>query len=406
MSHRNLKDKLKQFDSHLVDKQKKTQKINSNIPQRYLKLAEFLEGELISNFAGAYCLVKKSYPLTHTHGTYKVKDYKQFEQIPLAAFSPKNIEGSVNINSLLFFDTETTGLGGSGAVAFLVGCGFVIDDKFEIRQYLIPDYSDETAMLETLLEEFTPDKNLVSFNGTSFDLPLLRDRMIINRVAKEIKHENHLDLLHTNRRIFKRRLKDCTLVNLEKELFNFFRKDDIPGYLIPSVYFEWLSDENPELLKDVMIHNRFDILSMYYMVCHIVEIFNSEGKSLGEIDDLHSLSRIYGKRKEIDKSLSVYNQITEFNKNLASDILFFHSLSFKRKKEFESAVEIWKNLSLGNDKESYLSCLELSKFYEHRNKDYQTAIMYAEQAFKNCPPSKNLETELKKRLSRLQNKLK
>lgn len=405
MSHRNLKDKLKQFDAHLIDKQKKIKK--TNLPQRYLTLAKHLQGEVITNFAGAYCLVKKTYPLTHTHGTFQVKNYKQFEQIPLAAFSPENVEGSVSLDSLLFFDTETTGLGGSGAVAFLVGCGFVVEDKFEIRQYLIPDYSDETAMLESLLEEFTPDKNLVSFNGGSFDLPLLRDRMIINRVAREIKHQNHLDLLHTCRRIFKRRLKTCTLVNLEKELFNFFREDDIPGYLIPSVYFEWLSDENPDMLKDVLVHNRFDILSMYYMVCHLTEIFNSEGKALEEIDDLHSLSKIYGRRKEIEKSLSVYNQITELNQTkLASDILFFHSISYKRKNEFKIAVKIWENLTFRKDKESYLSCLELSKYYEHRCKEYQTAISYAEKAFKNCPQSKNAKIELKKRLSRLQKKLK
>ncbi len=402
MSDKNLKDKLKLLQAHVGSHQKQN-KPTINIPNRYQSLADFLDGKITTNTYGAVCIVKEKYPIDYIHGSHSFNH--SIKEFPMAPFLTKETSDIVPVESLVFFDTETTGLGGSGAVAFLIGCGSVVNDGFEVRQYLIPDYSDETAMLEMMFEEFGDDKNIVSFNGAAFDIPLVRTRMIINRVAKEVPFDKHIDLLHPSRRLFKRRLQDCTLTNLERELFHFYRKDDIPGYLIPSVYFEWLSEQNSNPLKNVLLHNRLDILSLYYLMVHIAEIFQNEGATLDSVDDLHSLSKIYGRKKQIIKSLDIYKKMNEVDySGLSDDINYFHSLSFKKTGNLQKAVEIWTVLAGKNNREGFLSCIELSKYYEHKLKDIQNALIYVTQAKNICPSTKTHTSDLKKRYDRLKKK--
>ena len=214
-------------------------------------------GELITNHAGAYVLVKKLYPFHYSHGNICLNEIS-LDDLPLAAFTPLTEEGIIHQKQLIFIDTETTGLGGSGVVPFLVGVGSLVENGFELRQYLLPDYSDESAMLEDISELFKSSISLVSYNGAAFDIPLLKDRLVINRTAKDIEHCHHIDLLHSSRRLFKRRLKDCRLINIETEILGFSRTDDTPGYLVPSIYFEWLSSENLDLMLSVLEHNRLE----------------------------------------------------------------------------------------------------------------------------------------------------
>ena len=258
---------------------------SSRHPTRYNDLASALSGKLILGNSGAYCLVTTYYPATHRHGSIDMPSSNS-ECYPLSAFTVHEEPGQVAGPSLLFLDTETTGLGGTGTVPFLVGVGAVREQGFEIRQYIIPDYSDEATMLEAILEELSIEHTLVTYNGSAFDLPLIRDRFIINRVARDIKVSGHLDLLHSTRRLFKRRIKDCSLVNVERELFGFYREDDVPGYLIPSIYFDWLSTEDASPLVAVLKHNRLDILSLHFLAAEINRIFQTEGESLKDGNDL------------------------------------------------------------------------------------------------------------------------
>ncbi len=308
---------------------------------------------------------------------------------------------------MLFIDTETTGLGGSGTVAFLIGCASVNAEGLEVRQYLLPDYDDEAAMLEDLLSEFSDKKTLVSYNGATFDLPLMVDRMIINRNAKKIEKKNHVDLLHSARRLFKRRLQNCKLSNIEKELLGFIRKDDIPGYLVPSVYFEWLSSEELELMPGVLEHNRFDIVSLYFLVSHVASAYESEGETLDEIDDLHSLSKFYGRKKQVGSVVKVIDKIESIQINpLDEDILLFQAANFKKIGNFEKAEKFWETIAYSKSKESYRANIELSKLYEHRKKEIRKAIGYAQRAKEICPYGKSHILALDHRLERLNRKIK
>ncbi|MDH4032918.1 MAG: ribonuclease H-like domain-containing protein, partial [candidate division Zixibacteria bacterium] len=303
--------------------------------------------------------------------------------------------------------TETTGLGGSGAVAFLVGCGSVTENGFEVRQYLMPDYSDEAAMLEALQEEFSSDKTLVTYNGAAFDLPLLRGRMIVNRVARELAMADHLDLLHAARRLFRRRLGDCSLTNVERELFEFYRQDDVPGYLIPSIYFDWLGTRRLDGLLGVLEHNRLDIVSLWFLAVMVAEAFASDGSTLDSADDLHSLARVYSRRKYHHKVVDLCRRREEIQPGVAQpDVALFQAQAFKRAGEKEQAASLWRSLSGGDSREAYWANLELAKHFEHSTRDYHQALRFAKMAQRICPYGKSHRDSLKHRIKRLTTRIK
>ncbi|MDX9856425.1 MAG: ribonuclease H-like domain-containing protein [candidate division Zixibacteria bacterium] len=374
-------------------------------PPRYQKLAERLGGELVSSETGAFCLVTTCYPYGHRFGNCKLDVPSSDLTLLNSAFLIKESDREHRLADLLFFDTETTGLGGSGAVAFLIGLGCLTASGFEIRQYVLPDYSDEAALLESVLAECADHRTLVSYNGTAFDVPLVRDRMIINRVDRGFDPPDHLDLLHPTRRLFRRRLGDCTLTNIEREIFAFYREDDIPGYLIPSVYFEWLNSESSGMLAQVLEHNRLDVLTLYFLARYIHEAYVTDGRSLGRADDIYSLSRIYGRRKQHDRVVDIYRVIDGTAEELAADARLYHAMAMKRAGRIEDALGIWEALVGDGGREAFVAALELAKYYEHRVKDYGRALSLARRAAELAPDSANCRQELERRFRRLEARL-
>ncbi|MCK4607560.1 MAG: ribonuclease H-like domain-containing protein [candidate division Zixibacteria bacterium] len=404
MSSRNLHERLDRFQNQTARPGKSPP--SAGVPQHYRGMALSLGGEIRSNFAGAYCLTRTVYPADYRYGRLRLGEVNRSTAWPLSAFTVFDEPGTVDLSSLLFLDTETTGLGGVGVMAFLVGCGSLVGDCFEVRQYLMPDYSDETAMLEDLQKEWGGDKTLVTYNGAAFDLPLLRGRLIVNRVARDITTAGHIDLLHAARRLFRRRLSDCTLTNVERELFSFHRDNDIPGYLIPSVYFGWLSDQNPDSMVGVMEHNRFDILSLYFLAGHLARIFLTDGEALGEAEDLHSLARVFGRRKNNEQVNKLYRRIEHLgNGSLPDDVVLYHSLAFKRVGDLTEAVGLWQELSKSSSKESYWANLELAKFFEHKARDFARAFHHAKLAERLSPYGRSHAPGLSRRLQRISSKL-
>jgi len=399
-------EKLKSLKKFIVP-DKKAGQPRPALPSRYRRLAETLGAELVTRDEGTYCLVRTLYETGSRLGRFVLEKPAFAVHLPLSAFNAMETEGEVSLEELLFFDIETTGLGGTGAVAFLIGCGSVVPEGFEVRQYLLPDFSDETAMLERVLEELSQDKTIVSYNGVAFDMSMIRDRMIVNRVAREIKTTGHVDLLHSVRRLFKRRLGDCSLGNVEQELFGFYREDDIPGYLVPAVYFDWLGSEALDDMEAVMEHNRWDIFSLYFLIILINRVFQTEGASLDKVDDLYSLSRVYGRRKRNDKVLSLYDEIKKgSSKALDEDILWFNSLAMKRSGQWSEAARLWRRLAGTPGREGYQANLELAKYFEHRLKDIEKARGHTRQAVSLCPDSQSQKEQLQRRLNRLSGKLK
>ncbi len=404
MNTDHFKNRLDAFSRHFVPVS--TAVRQHAHPERYQRLADHLGGTLIPKENGAFCCVTTRYPFDYCYSAHAPEEWNTVRSFPHSAFSLYDRDEVLPVEHLLYFDTETTGLGGAGTVPFLIGCGSMTSNGFEIRQYLIPDYSDEPAMLDAILREFSDHKTLVTYNGAAFDLPVLRDRLIINRTARELPDIAHVDLLPPTRRLFKRRLKVCNLTNIERELLGHYRDDDIPGYLIPSVYFAWLADESLDLLSQVLAHNRQDILSLHFLATHIARAFRSEGQTLSEIDDLHSLSRIYGRRKRHDKVVALTGRMAHDSvSELPQEILLYQSLALKRSGSLEQAVTIWEKLSEMASREGYLSCLELSKFCEHKVGDLPRALDYALRAQRFCPVGQRHLQYLQIRVDRLSAKV-
>lgn len=376
------------------------------LPPRYRRLAEAVGGELVSGPAGTFCRVTRRYPFGHPYGVMQLNRPDDDGGVALASFSAHEVDGETQLNELLFFDTETTGLGGTGAVPFLIGCGSLTTTGFEIRQYLLPDYSDEAAMLEEILTEFEPGRTAVSYNGAAFDITLLRARLIINRVAREVPCAGHIDLLHPTRRLYRRRLSDCSLTNVEREILRFFRSDDVPGYLVPSIYFDWLEAENTDQLDQVLEHNRLDILTLFFLLTHIDEVFRSDGSNLYHSDDIYSLSRVFGRRRRHDKIVANYERLDNpLPAPLTPEMLLYHAMAFKRSGELNRAVELWTRLAETESREAFDALTELAKYHEHCTRDFGQACHRAVQAVELCPSEGPLRRAALHRLDRLRRKL-
>ncbi|MFW6189862.1 MAG: ribonuclease H-like domain-containing protein [Planctomycetota bacterium] len=167
--------------------------------------------------------------------------------------------GSVGPEELLFFDTETLGLGNAGV--FLVGCLRLVGGELELRQHLAEDYSAEPSVLRAFAAAAERTACLVSFNGKAFDLPLLRCRAGVWRIELPADPA-HLDLLYEARRRWADRLPNCRLQTLEEELSGRRRVGDVPGRRIPSVYHDFVESGDARRLAPILEHNMLDLLAM------------------------------------------------------------------------------------------------------------------------------------------------
>jgi uncharacterized protein YprB with RNaseH-like and TPR domain len=206
---------------------------------------------------------------------------------------------------LCFFDTETTGLsGGVGNHAFLVALGWRLPSAMLLRQYVLPDPALELPFLEAAAADIGASDALVSYNGKTFDVPVLEGRLLMSRLPPDCLRRRHLDLLHPARRLFKARLGACNLQNVEAMVLGRDRGDDIPGFLIPEMYFSYLRHRDPAVLRDVMAHNRQDVVSLSLLLDHLVLCLGDHGAA-------HPLDRFGAARLleavgQEDRALTVY----------------------------------------------------------------------------------------------------
>ncbi|MDR2505015.1 MAG: ribonuclease H-like domain-containing protein [Oscillospiraceae bacterium] len=216
-----------------------------------------------------------------------------------------------DIRSALFVDTETTGLGG-GSVAFLIGTGFIEGGCFVTRQLLMRDYDEEPSSLSVFADMLKDFEFLVSYNGKSFDMPLLKTRCIINKISAEgtlmrspdsrdlrpragAEPPCHLDLLHASRRIWKKRLGGCSLKRIEEETLGLVRADDLPGSEVPRRYFDYLKAKDERLLSDILRHNADDVRGMARIIALLSAIYTTPALLADPLDIL-SLSRSLERR--------------------------------------------------------------------------------------------------------------
>jgi uncharacterized protein YprB with RNaseH-like and TPR domain len=177
----------------------------------------------------------------------------------------------------LCLDTETSGLaGGSGTLAFLVGLVRLQEGQLWLRQYLLTGYSPEPALWALLAEELRGGETLVSYNGKSFDLPLVATRCSLNRCPNPWQGMAHLDLLYLTRRLYAATWPDCRLATAEQRLLGLERSGDLPGAEVPRVWRDWLRHGRRQGLRAVLRHNQSDLLSLALLLPALDQIVGGD----------------------------------------------------------------------------------------------------------------------------------
>ncbi|HEY7832180.1 MAG TPA: ribonuclease H-like domain-containing protein [Ktedonobacterales bacterium] len=296
---------------------------------------------------------------------------------------------------LIYLDTETTGLaGGTGTYAFLIGIGRFLGDEFVVRQFFLRDLDEEHAALHLLAEELAGHHALVTYNGKAFDWPLLETRYALARRGGPHGPGDpaaHIDLLFTARRLWKARLANCALGTVEHELLGVRRGDDVPGWLIPQLYFAYLRDRDARPLAGVFRHNALDLLSLAALLGHVAAIRAVAGAGAlpTPADEVLGLGRCLAESGDLDGALACFHTAAD-GAGLASaavraavtrEARLRAGATLKRLRRAGEALAHWEALlaRVGGAGAATLDLTpyeELAKYYEHAARDYPQARGY------------------------------
>ena len=329
----------------------------------------------------------------------------------LRMMSDREIPDGLDPRRILYLDTETTGLGGSGTVAFLVGMGWLTDQGFEVHQFLMRDYPEEPFLLKHVAAGLEKFDVLCTFNGTTFDVPLLESRFLINRMDRErLLALPHLDLLHMCRRLWKLRLGRCNLGHLEEVILGKPRVDDLPGSEVPQRYFTYLKTKQMSLLDDILKHNAQDIASLCVLLNHMADLYLHPEK-IRFSEDVYSMGRALERINRTENARHCYRLARRGRMGDSAGAAL--AMSYRRGGEREQAAEVWREM-IRDRRGGIVPYVELAKYEEHVRRDIPAALELTEKALlliseptlregKTVQESKN---ELQYRRQRLIRKLK
>jgi len=338
---------------------------------------DLLSGEVVETPCGKHFETEKLYARHRRYGSYDIADLIELRPDFLAALSDGAIPDS-HPKRWAFLDTETTGLaGGSGTYAFLIGVGSIDEEGFRVRQFFMRDYSEEASVLHSLAEYLKPFDVLITYNGKSYDQPLLETRYTMCRSRHPFARMEHLDLLYGARRLFKLRLENCRLVNLENQILGVEREGDIPGELIPYCYFEYLRTQRAYRLISIFHHNVLDIVSLACLTGVIPEAFREpENVRARHGMDLLGLARWLLLSDRMEEALRLMRRAIDMG--LPDRHLFrtlFEAGAVEKKLGLEhAAVATYTDLTLSPNPFQVKAYEELAKHYEHREKNYAMAL--------------------------------
>ena len=293
---------------------------------------------------------------------------------------------------LLCLDTETTGLGtGAGTVPFLVGTGSWAGDRFRVRQLLLPDHPAEPALLDRLGEELAGAGTLVTYNGRSFDWPLLVARHRLHgRAAAE--PPGHLDLLPFARQVWRHRLPDARLGTVEAGIAGVRRTDDLPGALVPERWLTWLREEDADGLVDVLRHNRQDIVSLALLLRVVAsELLPAALDGLPPTaapvapGDLAGIASLYARRARTEDALAAADAACERigvhdRGEVATRVAILRARLLGRAGRQAEAAGAWEAIALDGGPGAALAWIQVAKDREHRLRDPADALCAARRA--------------------------
>ena len=372
----------------------------------------FPESEILENEFGSCVLRKKIYPLTFAHGGITLEKFQEVPQKIFSLLGKDSHLSTLDTKKIIFLDSETTGLAGwTGTFIFLLGLGFFEPDAFVIKQFILLDVSQERAFLHEIKKCLDDKACFITYNGKSYDIPLLKTRFLIHRIATTLEHFDHIDLLHHCRRLWKKSLGICSLTNVETHLLGFQRQQDIPGSEIPSIYFNVIRTRNFDELLPIVKHNVQDILSMVSIIVASHNIIMHGSNPLTA--DRTWLVRLHASLKNYEAALTVPENATETPLQVAQfPLLLEKARIYKKLQRYEKAIELWTHLQSQSqlNEECYT---EPAKIYEHKYNDLEKALRTIEKLEKRIEILQELrphtciqlKDNIKKRKNRLLRKL-
>lgn len=312
---------------------------------------------------------------------------------------------------ILYLDTETTGLaGGTGTVAFLVGLGQLTREGFIINQYVMRDYPEERYVLAKVEEALGHCDVLCTFNGRTFDIPLLRDRFLLNRMQPDCLDLPHIDLLHIARRVWKMRLKRCTLSHLENAVLGMPRLHDLPGSEAPRRYFDYLKTGEFALLDEVLTHNAQDIASLCTLLSAMAHLYEHPSAHPHE-EDVFSMGVALERFHHPEEARQCYHLASRGMTRTSGQL--YLARSWRRSGKRQEATAIWLGM-IDRHEGGIIPYVEMAKHYEHVERNLPSAMdmtqrammLLAEPTLFDSADTKEKRAALQHRYDRLKQKMK
>jgi uncharacterized protein YprB with RNaseH-like and TPR domain len=351
---------------------------------------------------GRHYETEKLYERHRRHGSFGIADLEDLPTNLLDTISNGLIRG-VPPAKWCFLDTETTGLaGGSGTYAFLIGVGRITPQGFRIRQFFMREFGEEASQLSALHEHLKQFEVLITYNGRTYDQPLLETRFRMVRQRPPFTSLEHLDLLHGARRLWNLRFDSCRLVDLENRILGVERQGDLPGEMIPYFYFEYLRTHEIFRLMPIFHHNAIDILTLACLTAIVPRAFHSpEQAQFSHGAEMVGLARWWRQADQHENALSLFRQALD--RELPDELLFrtmwdIAALEKKLGRE-HAALPMLTDLASARNPWRGPAFTELAKYYEHRERNYAMALEMARNAFDLDPSD-----ALRRRITRLEKK--
>ncbi len=378
-----------------------------------LGIEAVLEGSLLSTALGETFVYQERFGQDYLHGHTPIHPSAPLDM--MSAWAADTRLSHLPLEAFAFLDTETSGLaGGTGTYAFLVGVGrFTDEGDFLLQQFFMRDPSEEAALLEGLAGFLAPAQALVTFNGKAFDAPLLTTRYRMHRMPVPFKDYSHLDLLPLARRLWRDRLESRALKYLEENILQAPRTtEEVPGYEIPWLYFDYLRTGDARPLKGVFYHNAMDVVALAALMSHTATMLADPFHEMIEHGlDVIALARLYEDLGQWETAARLFEKGLQMRLS-AED--FSHavrrlSVLQKRRGNFDEAAHLWEQAAAEGHIYAHV---ELAKFYEHRQRDPKTALTWTRSALKDLKAAdlpayvrKHWEAELRRRRERLELKV-
>lgn len=375
--------------------------------------AEQLGGEWREVRGQRYLVIDTKFSPGYRHGHTAVADCLPpddgvWPMLPLLAPALSEVEGAARRGRLVFVDLETTGLaGGAGTCAFLVGCGWFEGANFRVRQFFLASHPAERALLEGVAEVAGAATGVVTYNGKSFDLPLIETRFLFHRMETPFAGVPHVDMLHPARRLWRGDGEEgCRLTSMEETLLGHVREGDVDGFEIPARYFHYVRTSDARPLHAVLEHNRLDLLALAMLTARAAQLLEDGPLAARTPREAFGLGRLYERAGKAGDAKACYAKAFD-DSTVGPEALRAYAMLCRRDRQYVDAATAWRRILALRRCPPQIAreaAEALAVHLEHRERDLGAARRYALQLLQ-CNISRSRVEAVQYRLARLDRKL-